>query len=644
MFKIIIAIYKLLFKSLSGKFSLYILALIITSSFILTYLAYKREYDILQTNMKIMIEKQQKILEETRDKNIKREREFAITSMSKKGELLSENLGKQITKALLEFDFTTITNALTSVLRDKDIVYALYADNSNMPQVYRLSANYYNQNFGEKVFDEDNKLIAFISKKEQKEPLKDDYSKQALKFKKMTVQEITIEELKLPVYDFIVPVGVSGMSYGYIRIGFSLFEMYNSIERIKKESTELAEQEIKKVTEESIKRTDELLKKAKQEAIISGTIFIFLGIFVAIFLARKISKPINAMVDVMKKAESGDLRVNIKLNTGDELEKLGDSFNNMINNLSKLVRQVIDNSTKVNEISYTLASSASQSSASIETIANNVVEISKGASNNAKMVSITQTNTAELTNSAQIINQQVSNALKSSYDMQSIASEGNIVVENVIKTIGDIKEEVNTTSKVIDELNEVAQMIGKITETISNITTKTNTLAYNVSISAVKAGKQVKEIVEIGQQVRQLAKESAISANEINELILNIQNKARNAYKAMKITTDKTDNGVLLAVEAGQRLKNIVEAGKMLRNIISQISPLVQKQTEATLLIQKSMENIATISEQTSTGTTSVSELINEQTRATEQVANMAEELKVSANKLKEQMQQFIIN
>lgn len=646
MFKIINLCYNVLFRSLSGKFSLYILSLVLLVTLSLTILGYRREKYILQDNMFLMIERQQTMLETTRDNSIEREREFAITSMENKGKLLIDSLTSQIQGALTRWDFSAIDLALTNSLRDPDIAYIMYVSSDNVPWSYKLSINYYDGSAGKEfVYAEDGSTILGVSSHlEHTVPFEDDFSIRALNQTELAIEEMFLEEIDLPVYDFVMPISTFGQPAGYLRIGFSLREMYSSIERVRLETEEKAATEIKNVRIESEERTSAALRESRNQAYISGVIFVSLGIFVGIALSKKISKPINQMVDAMKKAESGDLRTTVNLLTGDELEKLGDSYNNMINNLSKLVNQVIENAKNVNEIAYSLASSSSESSASIETIANNVVEISRGASDNANMVSITVSNTDELSQSARIINKQVEHALTGSFEMQTIASNGNLVVESVTRTIGTIKEEVNATAVIIDELTEMSQMIGKITETISAITVKTNALAYNVSVSAVKAGKQVKEIVEIGQQVRQLATESSESAKVINDLITNIQTKSRNANHAMKLTAEKTDDGAMLAIEAGQKLNEIVDSGKSLRDAISKISPLVQKQTESTLLIQKSMENIASISKQTSLDTSNASTLVSEQSQVMESVANRAEELKLSSIKLEEQMQQFIIN
>ncbi len=69
---------------------------------------------------------------------------------------------------------------------------------------------------------------------------------------------------------------------------------------------------------------------------------IILGVLIAlllgIFIARSISRPVNAMVDVANKLAEGDINVDVHATTKDEIGILMQSFNRMINNIRAQVQ------------------------------------------------------------------------------------------------------------------------------------------------------------------------------------------------------------------------------------------------------------------------------------------------------------------
>lgn len=72
--------------------------------------------------------------------------------------------------------------------------------------------------------------------------------------------------------------------------------------------------------------------------IIILTIFvIIIAIYFAIFMSKKISKPILEIKSLMKEVEKGNLEISIKNHTNDEIGELSRGFNHMIKKLDRLI-------------------------------------------------------------------------------------------------------------------------------------------------------------------------------------------------------------------------------------------------------------------------------------------------------------------
>jgi two-component system, sensor histidine kinase YesM len=87
-------------------------------------------------------------------------------------------------------------------------------------------------------------------------------------------------------------------------------------------------------------------------------IFIFtsMAFAIAIFvpLIFNVTNPIVKLSDAMKKVSGGELDVNVRIQSGDELETLGNGFNQMVKDLQKYIRRSLDNEKAKKEIEFKL--------------------------------------------------------------------------------------------------------------------------------------------------------------------------------------------------------------------------------------------------------------------------------------------------
>ncbi len=76
-----------------------------------------------------------------------------------------------------------------------------------------------------------------------------------------------------------------------------------------------------------------VIYKLRNSILFVGFIMTFLIIIIVFVMAGKISQPILKLAEASDKIASGDLNVSVKVNTGDEIEVLANSFNYMVKDL-----------------------------------------------------------------------------------------------------------------------------------------------------------------------------------------------------------------------------------------------------------------------------------------------------------------------
>jgi methyl-accepting chemotaxis protein len=170
-----------------------------------------------------------------------------------------------------------------------------------------------------------------------------------------------------------------------------------------------------------------------------------------------------------------------------------------------------------------------------------------------------------------------------------VATRGSSVVENVVRTMGQI-----TTS---------SRQIGDIIGVIDGIAFQTNILALNAAVEAARAGEQGRGFAVVAAEVRSLAQRSATAAKEIKALI--------------EQSTSTVAEGAELVTDAGSTMNEIVQSVRRVHGILEEISQASHEQ---------------------SAGIEQVNRAIGEMDQVTQQNAALVEEAAAAAHSLKDQV------
>ena len=99
-----------------------------------------------------------------------------------------------------------------------------------------------------------------------------------------------------------------------------------------------------------------IIYKERHLAIVTFIIFIVIILFMCItasyMLSKSISQPINELSGLMKKVESGEREVNFHIKTEDEIGQLGKSFNDMVKEINRLIKEVYEKQYLVQESEF----------------------------------------------------------------------------------------------------------------------------------------------------------------------------------------------------------------------------------------------------------------------------------------------------
>ena len=377
--------------------------------------------------------------------------------------------------------------------------------------------------------------------------------------------------------------------------------------------------------------------------IVTGLICIVIAVVLGTLVSLSISRPVNNMMQLMKKAEQGDLTVVSDIKGKSEMAQLGNSFNHMMQNIRKLIADTLQTGQVVVKDTSSMKEMSHQSARAAEQVAAAVEEIARGATEQAK----------ETESSTNVINQlvhKINNVAENIKVVQDVTNHTTEVGSNAVETVNTLNQKTDesmrmadTIKRNIDGLSNSAKEVIKIIKVITSISEQTNLLSLNAAIEAARAGEAGRGFAVVADEIRKLAAQSKEAAEMINGIIMNIQNEtkttvdvvneANEIFKEQGIAVNETDRAFQGVIKSMGSIATQVDT------VNTAIADINENKDKATLAIS----SIATVAEQAAASTEEVMATSEEQTSSSEQLADLAKQLMDMVNELNQSMRRFQI-
>ena len=380
-----------------------------------------------------------------------------------------------------------------------------------------------------------------------------------------------------------------------------------------------------------------------------------LSVFCGVFMTLSVTKPVNSLVELFKKAENGDVTARSGLDQKDEIgivayaaDRFFIKLQGIIKGLNTNSDTLAGNAEELSTISRELASAAEETVTQSNTIASTTEEMSVNINTMASGAEEASVNANEVASAAE----------QMSVNMDTIAAaveEMGVSISQISSNAGeaqrvtiDATQKADEATSVMSTLGAAAQEIGHVTEVIKKIADKTNLLALNATIEAASAGEAGKGFAVVAGEIKELANQSAQSADDITRRIDGIQQGTGNAVDvitAVSVIIQKINNSVEVTANnvneqsraVNEISSNVAQASTGAKRVASAIGEVANGANDVSSNAGEAARGAVHVASNVST----MSEVARESAQGADQVNKLSENLSGMAADLREIVNQF---
>ncbi|MBQ7576809.1 MAG: HAMP domain-containing protein [Synergistaceae bacterium] len=322
---------------------------------------------------------------------------------------------------------------------------------------------------------------------------------------------------------------------------------------------------------------------------------IFIGIGIALYIAKSISKPLGRVVELCGNARDGDMSItrdDFNYVGKDELGELGDALSEMFAALSTAIGDIRGLAIDSHEKAGAMKEDAGKNLDYANNVRSSVANVVKLMENNSSSLQESNAGTEEMSAASMTSAQAATDCAEFISNMTTVTGNAVDTVKEAIANIAILQRKTKESGV---KLQELVESVNKITEFVGEITSiadQTNLLALNAAIEAARAGEAGRGFAVVAESVRKLAEDSSRAAENVRSLIETLQTSASETKTSSDETSILLDETTEKANGAQDSLAEAMSQIDKANDRIQNIAAVAQEQAASSREIAAGIDNV----------------------------------------------------
>ncbi len=350
---------------------------------------------------------------------------------------------------------------------------------------------------------------------------------------------------------------------------------------------------------------------------------------------------INRVVNLLAK---GDLTSRMPEDSNGDVKEVAINFNHALNNFDDLLGSITEMVDVIEKSMHEMRQSSEIMNHGTSEISDSTREMSKGAGKqvvkideSSVMIERIREMSASVEEQARTINEMAQTGVEQS-------TSGKNVIGEVEESMDRIRKFSTRSNESIDILENKAKEISRVLSIINEIASQTNLLALNAAIEAAQAGEAGRGFAVVAEEIRKLAQMSKTSANEIDQLVNEVQGATTDTSGIIQEMVETVSLGDKASRAASTSFHEMADSFESTLSISQQIVSATQMQIEKVKEIVSSTENVVVIAEETAAGAEQIAASSAELSRGMVDYSEKTHEVGNIIDMLKERVKKFTLD
>lgn len=175
---------------------------------------------------------------------------------------------------------------------------------------------------------------------------------------------------------------------------------------------------------------------------------------------------------------------------------------------------------------------------------------------------------------------------------ESAATQGQDAVKSTLGSVSELSLKLNATGEKVNAMAASSMDIRKVLDVIQSIAEQTNLLALNAAIEAARAGEQGRGFAVVADEVRTLASRTQASTGEIKQIIDRLVSLSSESVDVVAQSLSQLNDTRGHSEQSDKLLVNILNQAGLVTQSSLTISNAIQQQNEASEEVAASTQEL----------------------------------------------------